>query len=164
MIFLINKNGFTFVETMVALTIFAFVMAVASLVYVKDYYNYAENNQKIEVQENLRFALNRMVRDIRQATVSLDVYDAGGNPSITGPKIKFLSSTGEVIEYGYDDSDKEIEVKRDAGSPQPITSGTIKKLDFQRNENSEVITITVVGKKIYSGEIVLSTKVHLRVQ
>ena len=60
-----NQKGFTLIETIIALTILSFLVTAVLLIYAEGYLNYAKNNQKMEVQENLRFTLNKMSREIR---------------------------------------------------------------------------------------------------
>ncbi|GAB6275263.1 MAG: hypothetical protein STSR0004_21280 [Peptococcaceae bacterium] len=60
-----NQKGFTLIETIIALTILSFLVTAVLLIYAEGYLNYAKNNQKMEVQENLRFTLNKISREIR---------------------------------------------------------------------------------------------------
>jgi len=143
-----NNKGFTLIEVMVALTVFALVATGVLWIYVNGYISYAKNNQKIEVQENLRIALNKMSRGIRQATVCIDVYDKvkDGKPATSGPMIKFGDLDGKIIQYSYDKTDREVEVKRGTeGSPEPIAS-CIENLEFQYDKIKKVVTIIIKGK------------------
>jgi prepilin-type N-terminal cleavage/methylation domain-containing protein len=162
-----DNRGFTLMETMVALTIFAIVVTAVLTVYVQGYASYHANNQKIEVQENLRIALNRISRDLRQAKSGLIIYKQDGSPANdgTGTKISFLTASGENIMYGYDPADKEVEVKRyAAGNFQPVVSN-IEGLEFQFNSDTKLVTIYIKGIKQNSNPPVaceMSTKVQAR--
>lgn len=162
-----GNRGFTLVETMVALTIFAIVVTAVLAVYMQGYASYLENNQKIEVQEDLRIALNRISRDLRQAKSDLIIYKQDGSLANdgTGTKISFLTASGENVVYGYDPIDKEVEVKRfAAGNFQPVVSN-IEGLEFQFNSDKKLVTIYIKGKKQNSNPPVaceMSTKVQAR--
>ena len=87
-----DNRGFTLMETMVALTIFAILVTAVLTVYVQGYASYHANNQKIEVQENLRIALNRISRDLRQAKSGLIIYKQDGSPANDGTGQKYPSN------------------------------------------------------------------------
>lgn len=133
-----NKKGFTLIEAMVALTIFAIVVTGVLWIYTNGYASYAKNNQKIEVQENLRIAMNKMSRNIRQATVCIDVYDGGS-------RIEFVPAPGNNVSgYKLDSTEKEAEEKI-SGVYLPIAS-KIEDLKFQYDGAKKVVTIIIKGK------------------
>jgi prepilin-type N-terminal cleavage/methylation domain-containing protein len=176
---LFKKKGFTLVETMVATIIFALITTIILWIYTHGYFNYLTNNQKIEVQENLRIALNQISKEVRQAlplgsmdekTKSNLALVSGENPP-TKPiyvkendkKIVFVMADGneqKVICY-YDDGHNEIQRSVNGSGNNPIAS-YITRLKFQYDENSNIITITVKGEKLNSGEICNRTKIYLR--
>jgi len=155
-----RNQGFTFIETLIALTIMAFVVTVISLLYLSGYQDYTRERDRIEVQENLRIAMARMAAKIRQADP-----EAPGSVSITdsGRKIRFtLSFSDEKIRYQFDAQDKEIEeVKEDPGGYTLPFASCITDLVFTREGNS--ITVTIEGEKGKSGKVRLRTEVNLRV-
>lgn len=57
-----DKKGYTLVEVMVAITIFAMIAASVALLYGRGYISYSQESQRIDVQESLRTAVNRMSR------------------------------------------------------------------------------------------------------
>ncbi|HPZ42544.1 MAG TPA: prepilin-type N-terminal cleavage/methylation domain-containing protein [Bacillota bacterium] len=162
-----GNRGYTLVEAMVALTIFAIVVTAVLSVYLHGHASYLENNHKIEVQENLRIALNKISRDLRQAKSDLKIYKQDGSLSNdgTGTQISFLTASGEKVMYCYDQTGKEVELKIGAtGSPQPVVSN-IEGLEFQYNSDKKTIVIYIKGKKQNHNPPVaceMSTKVQVR--
>lgn len=156
-----SERGFTLVEIMVAMTIFAFVLTGILLLYANGYRSYAGTNRRIEVQENLRYALSWMGRDIRQA-VRLDVYGADGNPADVGPTIRFTLPDGKEVTYQYDAAQREVETKRSAvDTPHPIASN-VSGLEFRRDPAGRTVTITITGEQWNTGPVTIHTQVHLR--
>ncbi|MGQ9531240.1 MAG: PilW family protein [Desulfotomaculales bacterium] len=156
-----NERGFTLVEIMVAMTIFAFVLTGILLLYVNGYRSYAGTSRRIEVQENLRYALSWMARDIRQA-VALDVYGSDGNPAKVGPTIRFVLPDGKKVTYQYDAVQREVETKRSAGdTPHPIASN-VSGLQFTWALGRRIVTISITGEQWNTGPITVRTQVHLR--
>ena len=162
-----DNRGITLVETIIALTIFLLVVTSVMVVYTNGYSSYILNNQRIEVQENLRIALNRMSRDIRQASEYITIYEQDENLSTdgSGPKIKFKNASGVVVEYSYDPSGKEVEVRKGTGgSPLPLASHIVG-LEFQYDQGKKIVTILIQGQKASTNPPVvyeLSTRVRAR--
>lgn len=163
-----DNKGYSLVEFVVSLTIFAVVISSAMLIYSRAYVNHVRAIQEVDIDENLRVALNRISRDIRQAAENVLVYKQDGSLAGDGrgTRIKFKSSTGVVIEYIYDQSDKELEVKRGVVDiPSPLASH-IEWLEFHYDSNRKIVTIFIKGQRKISGLSVtreLSTKVQVRV-
>ncbi|HAA90664.1 MAG TPA: hypothetical protein DCE07_08895 [Peptococcaceae bacterium] len=153
----VDERGFTFVEVIVAMTILAFVVTIVSLLYVSGYRNYGREEQRIEVQENLRIAVKKMSQKIRQADPESITIDPDNADSITF----FVPSEGESG-YRFDDADGEIEECIGDDQWLPIAS-YITYLRFEYDEVEKTVTITVRGKKGESGPVELSTKIYLRV-
>ncbi|MCS5694819.1 PilW family protein [Desulfofundulus thermocisternus] len=154
-----GERGFTLVEAVVAMTIFAFVAVLVAALYLHGYRSYIRESDRIEVQENLRFAASVMASRIRQAK-NIRVYRADGTESTegTGIRIEFNNSAAG---FRFDAGHGEVEEKYD-GAWQPLASN-IKSLIFNYDESRQVVTISIVGETGESGPISLSTTVHLRV-
>lgn len=147
-----NNRGFTLIETIVAMTVF--LVAVTSILYIysNGYVSYIKNNNKIEAQENLRIALNKISRNIRQAERVT---------SVTGTQITIEPVEGNnICGYRYDSNNKEVEVNA-GGTYLPIASNIVY-LNFDYDSNNKVVTITVRGQKDNSDVIEMNTKVQLR--
>jgi prepilin-type N-terminal cleavage/methylation domain-containing protein len=162
-----GNKGFTLVEAIVSLTIFVLAVSAVLTVYLQGYAGYLENNQKIEVQEGLRIALNRISRDLRQAKSEPEIFKQDGSLSRdgTGSKISFLTASGETVTYSFDRRDRELEVRRGAaGSFQPVVSH-IEDLEFQFDSDKKIVAIYIRGKKHNSNPPVvyeMKTKVQAR--
>jgi prepilin-type N-terminal cleavage/methylation domain-containing protein len=155
-----GERGFTLVEAVVAMTIFSFVTVLVAALYLHGYQNYSRESERIEVQESLRIAANKMASKIRQGT-GIKVYSKNGPPDEQnpGPWIEF--NEGKSGFRFVDSGGKEVEEKNDTNW-QPLASN-IKSLIFNYDENRQVVTISIVGETDRSGPVSLSTTVHLRV-
>lgn len=151
---MMGNKGFTLLETMIALTISSIIVTSVIMVYANVYLSYAKNNQKIEVQENLRFALNKMASEIRQAKKI---------NSVTATTIEYSPAAGNLVYgYRYDSAGMEIEENK-SGVLLPLASN-ISSINFHYDSNNRIVTITVRGEKLFSGVIEMNTRVQLRTQ
>ncbi|MFA5118639.1 MAG: prepilin-type N-terminal cleavage/methylation domain-containing protein [Candidatus Omnitrophota bacterium] len=79
-----KKEGFSLIEILIGLVVFGFAMTAASSIFYKVSRDWRKQTRYIECQENLRWALEYMSREIRMASVS-DLDDPGnGNNNGVG--------------------------------------------------------------------------------
>ncbi|MBC7106469.1 MAG: hypothetical protein H5T97_11050, partial [Firmicutes bacterium] len=131
------------------------------LLYVNGYRSYAGTTRRIEVQENLRYAMSWMAREIRQAR-DLTVYGPDGNPADAGPVIRFTLPDGNQVTYQYDAVQREVETKRSEGdTPHPVASN-VSGLEFRCDPARRTVTITITGEKWDTGPVTVRTQVRPR--
>lgn len=162
-----KRDGFTFIEIMVAMTILAVVLTVTSAIYLSGHQHFFREGERVEVQENLRLALGKMSRGLRQARAGeVKVCDQQGQESLDrkGPWIVFSTPEGSTSGYRLDAQEEEIEEKLPGGTGdwQPLASN-ITYLHFEYDPASKEVRIVARGEKGKSGPIELSTMVYLRV-
>lgn len=133
-----KKLGFTLIEIMVAVSIFALVMMVA----IGAVLSIVAANKKAQalnsVITNLNFALEGMMRDLRTGyeydcnlgTETLE--DCTGNPVIPGEAIRFTSSQsqGEKVIYSIIGSAIQKKIGGEVAYPLTAPEVTIEKLNF----------------------------------
>lgn len=150
-----GREGFTLVETIISMTIFCFIFSAVLFLQSSGFSFYVKVNNKVEVEENLRIALARMSRNIREAN---SVCSLAANP----PQIEITPAAGnDVYGYRYDVSGREIE-ESIGGTYLPIASH-ITFLELRYAQDGRTVSITIKGEKGNSGVVEMSTKVLLRV-
>ncbi len=122
-----RQLGFSLVEMLVATTVFTFVAASTSSLFVTalDLQRRAIGIQKI--QENAQFALESIAREVRVSIVtspdaSCDPIDPVGTRTLT-----IEHPTNGTVTYEYDTTTDIAVITRDAGGsgPLPITSSDV---------------------------------------
>ncbi len=146
-----GNKGFTIIEVMVATVIFLLMLSTALYVYTGLYVSYARDGDRIEVQENLRFALKKISYGIRQA---------GNVTVLNDSQIVLTPVSGSIKGYRYDRAGGEAEVNV-GGVYLPLASH-IQCINFVYDPESRVATVTIRGQKGNSGIIEMSTKAHVR--
>ena len=152
-----NEKGFLLVESIIAMGLTTMAVIIILMIYTNGYSSYIKQNDKIDVQENLRIAMNRMSGEIRLAAEA---------PVITGGTditVKLKKSGGgfETIRYYYDPAGKEIQRSINGEANNPVASN-ISSLSFVYNSSEKSVTIGLNGSKGRSGVVELQTKVSLR--
>lgn len=94
------QKGFTLVELLVSVAIFAIVMTIS----IGAILNIVDSNKKAQslksVMNNLNFALENMTRTIKTGTN----YEVDGQCSGNGETISVRNSEGQFITYSYDEN------------------------------------------------------------
>ena len=78
-----RARGFSLVELMVTLTVFAVVAGAITLVFISSSHNKQRTAHLLEAQQGARAAMDLMVRDIRTAGYGADMDNATPQPAIT---------------------------------------------------------------------------------
>ncbi|MDR9757907.1 MAG: PilW family protein [Thermacetogeniaceae bacterium] len=150
-----REQGFTLVEIIIALTIFAFLFTVIAYIQARGAASYTLTSQQVEVQESLRIALSKMSTELKAASPSTVRI------SNDGRKISFDNSDG-TAGFRYDPYSRELETYIN-GVWLPFASN-IEDVLFQYCPELAVAYITVKGKNGISGTQELTTAVSLRVR
>ncbi|MDD4352466.1 MAG: prepilin-type N-terminal cleavage/methylation domain-containing protein [Candidatus Gracilibacteria bacterium] len=66
---MLNRKAFTLIEILVAMSIFAFVLTMASMGFVGVFKSSARINLERKLQEDSRFVMERIVKDIRNSQI-----------------------------------------------------------------------------------------------
>lgn len=124
-----NQNGFSLFEMIVAIGVFTFVITIG-LETVLQFKNIQRKAAAVsQIQENIRFALEHMAREMRMAnntTFQCNLCDSG-----TSDQIEFTNNYNQNVVYRLNGS--RIEKSVDGGLIfSPITSSNvgIESLDF----------------------------------
>lgn len=147
-----NQSGFTLVETIIALTIFAFLFTVISCIQANGAASYTLTSQRVEVQENLRIALNKMSGELKEAEAESIVVTNNGQ------KIIFIRDTVSGG-FRFDAVDQELETYVN-GVWLPFAS-CITEVFFQYEPEMHFVDIIVKGEKGASGIQESTTGVYL---
>jgi len=96
----INRRGITLIELLVALVICGLVIAGIYRVFVAQSKTYTVQDQVVEVQQNIRSAMEILLRDLRMT--GFDSDSVTSKISIANPIIPGDHSV--TINYEYDDT------------------------------------------------------------
>lgn len=159
-----SSQGFTLVELMVSMVIFCILLVWLNGFFLSGITIWHRNQDKVEVEENLRIGLNRISREVRQAG---SFPFANGS---TAPQGKLTFTNLERINVTYycaisSDVEHASQLIRLSGGAANPVARYIKELivdPSNYNEHTRMINITLVGEKGKSGAVRASTRVALR--
>lgn len=146
-----NQQGFTLIEMMVALTLFAILMAMVLSFYLQSNIMAHKGGKEIEIQEGLRYGLDKMVRELRNSTRLT---------AISVNSITFKQNDDTNVTYAWDSIDEELTREIDSGGGAQPVGSNITGLEFEyynsagtkiivlsntAPENIERVKITLTG-------------------
>ena len=110
--FRLNKRGLTLIELLIGLVICAIVVAGIYRLFISQGKAYVVQDQVVELQQNVRSAMEVMLRDLRMAGFDDDI-----TPLVTNPEPPVLPGDNSVtIRYEYASAPYEVLYSLDAGS------------------------------------------------
>ncbi len=119
------RKGFTLIELMVAVSVFAMVMMLASGAYLV----MLDTSQRAQASatgiDNLAFALTTMTRTIRTGTQYNCNTPTGGDCN-SGATLYFTDQNGDKIEYSLPPSSGTIYESINGGAPTPLTEPSVQ--------------------------------------
>lgn len=152
----VNCNGFTLIEVVVAMAIFGLIFTGVSNLMFAGMQSWAYGENHIDVMQNLRYSLDIMTRELRQA----DQIDASSD----GDYIKFTIDT-DTFQYQLDTANHEIQRIKNSDN-QPLAS-QVESISFSYDPSPgsgvsmEYITISLRGLEESGKEIFLQSRIRL---
>jgi type IV pilus assembly protein PilW len=142
-----NKRGITLLELLVALVIFGIVTAGSYRLFVAQSKAYVVQDQVVEIQQNIRAAMEILLRDLRMAGFDNDrtskIPIAGYNPIVPGDHSLTISyehdsMTQYSVVFWRDENTsrllRQLTTTKDDGSsvpgPQDVILENVDALDF----------------------------------
>ena len=135
----IKKNGFTLIEIVVAMGIFALLIGSLSSIFVQALQGQKKTLATQEVLGQTSYVLDYMSRAIRLAKKDIagDCIGAKLNylatdsrvlngEEFSGPGIKFLNYNGICQEFFKDSADLKLKESKDSAGPEDLTSAGLK--------------------------------------
>ena len=100
-----SNRGFTLIELMVALALTGMVAAAAYGFYISQNRTYIAQDRVVEMQQNLRSALDIMVRDIRMAGCDPQGSTGAGFITTQAASVQFTMDIQDGVTIGTSDGD-----------------------------------------------------------
>ncbi len=150
-----ERKGFTLIELVVALAVFIVIIAISFSTLSSFFAMRSAQEQEMILQQNFRFALDKMAYDFRQASSGTGSIILKPGDNAMGDELQFNTSAG-IVTYKLGDGASSgtyaICRKVDDGSSQPVTEDMhqLVKIYFVR-AGGKVIMI-VVGNLEYFGK------------
>lgn len=165
-----NKNGFTLIEVIIVITILSLIISALAGLFESSMVFWNRVNNQTELQHNLRFALNKIISDIRS---SKRISSSSNANEI----VLFISDT-ETIKYGLKNDNmssehpyhiigKVLYREVNGGNQDPIAN-FIQKLSFAYNDadpaKATFVTVTIEGALLNNKIIVFKSGAEVKWQ
>lgn len=151
-----SDSGFTLVEVIVSLAIFSLIASVVLTLYLQGVISWRQQEQELDVQDNLRLAMDRIVREARQAQ-SIQI-DKIGNPPYESPPVLVLDKKTLYYRSGTNLYRKWLSTSGNWATA-PLASHIA---GFSPSLNESVLSIILTGQTDGGRTINLSTMVQPR--
>lgn len=146
-----NSKGFTLIELMIVVTILSLVLTSLSGVLNSSLNLWNRVNNQVELQHNLRFAVNKIAGDIKKAKGIL--------PGSNEDELILKMSEDQIIKYGLkedirDDehpyylTGKELYLEKNAGNREPVVNfvqDLVFTYDTDDPQDAKYVKITIQG-------------------
>ncbi len=126
-----SSGGFTLVEIMLALLISGIIMVAVITVFISQQRTYLAQEQVVEMQQNIRAALNMMEREIRMAGYNPKGGAGAGITTASAGQLSFtqdlnedgdFGDAGEAVDFGFNEDDDGNRDGIPDGNNQPAAS------------------------------------------
>ncbi|MCL0106389.1 prepilin-type N-terminal cleavage/methylation domain-containing protein [Peptococcaceae bacterium] len=119
-LFIKNQSGFTFIEAMVAVTIFAVLMTLMLTFYIQSTTVSKKGIKEMDMLNSLGYALNVVAKDIREAKR----VESGSNNGQLNLK---LSDGTTVVEYRLNGNDF---IRKEVGGSRQVLASNVESVNF----------------------------------
>ncbi|MGE5472694.1 MAG: type II secretion system protein [Ignavibacteriales bacterium] len=151
-----SRNGFTLLEVIVTIGIFSLVIGYFMIYFTHEIKQYYSKENDIEIKQDARIALDRIVTKIRSNTgLVVEIGAEGTVTKIRNENDAVIINTNQAdsdgeINYYYDNSKNNGELRDIQGNK---IIGNIKEFSIKRdNDNDQILIITISCGNQRSGE------------
>ena len=183
-----NKKGFTLVEILVTVLIFSVLAAAVNTVLLAGDSSWQTNNVQVELQQDLRKAMDWMKDDIRQTgSIAIDNVPADGTWYTTITFQKAIGIDGGSIEWNNDGASPSNEITTqfvlggadsnqlqrltvtddgdDATNTTTVVANNIQAVQFRRLASvSKVVEVDIDAQKTTVKGAVITSSLDFKVQ
>lgn len=156
-----RQGGYTLVELMVAVMLTSIVTVSIYKAYVSITTSYDVQDQVVELQQNSRVAMDRLIRELRMAAYDPDATAGAGFVAPTdSTNVNFtmdlddsgvIDAANETVGYGFDQPNSELE--RDGTA----VIDNVNALDFVFLDEDGAVTTTLADIRVVQVSMVLRT-------
>ncbi|TDP96963.1 prepilin-type N-terminal cleavage/methylation domain-containing protein [Halanaerobium saccharolyticum] len=125
--YLKNKDGFTLIELMIVIVIAGIIIIIASNLFISGYNFFSKNEEKQEIQNELRFITNYIDESIKYS-----------NSVSVGSSVPILDSNETAI--GYDANDSLIKIYNSDGTNRNLSNIIIDQFTIEIVDENAVKT------------------------
>ncbi|MDI3311323.1 MAG: prepilin-type N-terminal cleavage/methylation domain-containing protein [Thermoanaerobacterium sp.] len=147
MVVIKDDKGFTLVELLVTLALLGLVISIYSLLYYSGYNSYKDTQNNIDIEQNVRYAMNYIVNQIDKGPSSINIIDNGHGLVIDSTYIQFDTVNNKL----YLDQNRGHEIATNI-------------VEFNVNlKSGNMLNIELVGQnRDGTGKFSLSTDIFIR--
>ncbi len=134
-----DEGGFTLAELLVAFAALGLVLAAVAMIQQSITQSYVAGSNKSEVQQNARVALDRIAREIREATINPGT-GAPGLTAAAASSVSFYDQNTGLTTYALVGNT----LTRTANAVNEVIIGSVQALTFAyRDANGNVLGVPV---------------------
>ncbi|WP_225624098.1 PilW family protein [Thermoanaerobacterium thermosaccharolyticum] len=147
MVVIKNNKGITLVELLVTLALLGIVISIYSSLYYSGYKSYKSTQDNIDIEQNVRYAMNYIINQIDKGPSSINIIDNGHGLVIDGNYIQLDTKNNKI----YLDQNQGHEIATNI-------------VEFNvRLKNDKILNIEIVGQNSNgTGRFSLTTDIFPR--
>lgn len=141
-----NRKGYTLIEIMLVVAIMGTIASVAPLFFTRVYELFTMTSTKMEIQRDVRAALDIINKNLRQASIDSITIDKESSLQPPYSKISFRKAGGSMTMSYYQEGNKLI-MGRDGAARTLTENLSFISFTFPQSDDMSIISISLTVEK-----------------